>query len=205
MCQENPSITFFLCTIGRKCAKVMLQSILKQYGKGIDKVEMFFDGPNFQEVGPEYFQEEIEAFGEDLIIHVLPENLGCWGHSIRNAYQKTFNTDYIWNIDDDDYIPDNVLPRIREDLKANYGKLLLYKFRNSDGIRWRDRLIEHGNLGTPSGLIPNFPDLMGHWGEWAGGDAHFYATTAEKLGMNNIIWVDFVIYSLRPHVYGLYP
>lgn len=202
MSQENPSITFFLCTIGRRCAKTMLQSILKQYGKGIDKVEMFFDGPNFQEVGPEYFQEEIEAFGEDLVIHVLPENLGCWGHSIRNAYQKTFTTDYVWNIDDDDYIPDGVVPRIREDLKANFGKMLMYKFRNSDGIRWRNPIIEHGNVGTPSGLIPNRPEVFGHWGEWAGGDAHFYATTEGNIGRSNIIWIDFVTYKIRPEVWG---
>lgn len=198
----NPSITFFIATIGRKTMTNTLRSLYGQFNHGRDKIEVFFDGPNFREVGPEYFQPEKDLFGEDLTFHVLPENLGCFGHCIRNVYQGTFNTEYIHHCDDDDNYIENILPQVRNDIKENFGKLLIYKFMNSDGIRWRTQDITHGNVGTPSGLIPNCPEIMGHWGEWAGGDAHFYETTRDKIGMYNIVFKDTVIYRIRPHVYG---
>jgi hypothetical protein len=204
MSEINPSITFFIATIGKKTLTMVLRSLYGQFNHRVDKIEVFFDGPNFQEVGPEYFKSEQDLYGEDLRMTVLPQNLGCWGHSIRNTYQKTFSTDYIHHADDDDYYVEGALHSVREDLRNHFGKLILYQFRNSDGIRWKDRTIEHGNLGTPNGMIPNRPEIMGTWGEWAGGDAHFYATTADKIGHGNIVWMPTVIYAIRPHVYGLY-
>ena len=198
----RPSITFFGATTGRKTLTNILRSLYGQFDHGNDRIELFFDGPTFTEVGPDYFQPEQELYGEDLIIHLLPENLGCWGHSIRNKFQGTFHTDYISNFDDDDVYAENCMLQVRQDIKENFGKLLMYKFRNCDGIQWREPVIKHGNVGTPTGLIPNDPSILGTWGEFAGGDAYFYETTRDKIGNNNIVWKDFLIYKTRPHVYG---
>jgi len=202
MSRENPSITFFIATIGRKMMANIIRSLYGQFQHGHDKIEVFFDGPNFQECGPEYFKAEQDLYGEDLRMHVLPENLGCYGHSIRNVYQRSFHTDYIHHADDDDQYIEGCMPQVRTDLIENYGKLSIYKFMNSDGIRWRIPKLEHGNVGTPSGMIPNRPEIMGWWGEWAGGDAYFYETTRDKIGAHNIIFKDTLIYKIRPHVYG---
>lgn len=195
------SITFFIATIGRKTLKNNLRSLFGQF-HWEDRIEIFFDGPSFAEVGPEYFAEEQEMYGKNLVMHVLPENLGCFGHSIRNAYQKSFHTDFVYNCDDDDNFYPDVMNEVHHDLAANLGKLLLYKFRNVDGMRWRNQVIEHGNVGTPSGMIPNIPDIMGHWVEAAGGDSSFYIETASKLGMENVVWKELALMRVRPHVYG---
>lgn len=199
---ENPSITFFIATTGRRTMSNTLRSLYGQFNRGVDKIEVFFDGPTFTDAGPEYFQPEKDMYGEDLIFHVLPQNLGCYGHCVRNAYQGSFHTDYIHHADDDDSYYENVMPQVRTDMKENFGKLIMYKFQNTDGIQWHTQEIKHGNIGTPSGLIPNNPAIMGHWGEWAGGDAHFYMTTIEKLGIQNVVWKNTVIYRVRPHVFG---
>jgi hypothetical protein len=198
----RPSITFFIATTGRSTMRNTLRSLYGQFDHGVDKIEVFFDGPNFTDAGPEYFQPEKDLYGEDLIFHVLPENLGCYGHCIRNKYQGSFHTDYIHHCDDDDSYYENIIPSVKTDLRNNFGKLLIYKFRNVDGIRWNKPVIQHGNIGTPSGMIPNYPELMGWWGEWHGGDANFYETMRDKIGNDNIIFKDLVIYRVRPHVYG---
>lgn len=200
---ENPSITFFIATIGRRTLKNCIRSLYGQFNHGVDRIEVFFDGPNFYDADPAYFKPEQDLYGEDLIMHVLPENLGYWGHAIRNAYQNTFHTDYIHNCDDDDYYPEAALLRVRSDIQQHYGKLLMYKFRNSDGIQWHVKNIQHGNVGTPTGMIPNRPEIMGEWGYGNGGDYVFYLTTQDKIGKNNIVWIDHIIYKIRPHVYGL--
>lgn len=179
-----------------------LRSLYGQFYHGIDKIEVFFDGPDFTEVGPEFFQPEKDLYGEDLVFHVLPENLGYWGHGIRNKYQGSFSSDYIHHGDDDDNYCEGVLPQIKHDLVVEFGKVLLYRFRNSDGIRWSHRSIEHGNIGTPSGLIPNRPEIFGEWGNFHGGDSQFYSQLREKVGDGNIVWKDLIIYRIRPHVYG---
>ena len=201
MSQANPSITFLIATSGRKTLRDTVRSLYGQFNHGIDKIEVFFDGPPV-EVGPNYFYAEEQLYNGDLTLHQLPDNLGYWGHAIRNKFQKTFKTDYVHHGDDDDQYAEAVMFRVRNDLRDNFGKLLLYKFRNSDGIVWTRPEFYFGNLGTPSGMIPNNPDIMGEWGLYGGGDFQFYEETRDKIGIENIIWKDLIIYKIRPHVYG---
>jgi hypothetical protein len=203
--RDNPSITFLVATNGKKTLRNVLRSMYGQFFHGLDKFEVYFDGPDFAEVGPEYFRDELNLYKVgDLNFHVLPENLGYWGHGIRNTYQKTFTTDYIHHIDDDDCYIENVMPRVHKDLKDNYGKILMYRFRNK-GVpypQWDDPEIRCGNIGTPSGMIPNNPNIMGEWGYFYGGDAQFYEQTRDKIGTENIVWKTLEIVKLRPHLSG---
>jgi hypothetical protein len=203
MSQENPNITFFIATTGRKTLANTLRSLYGQFGHGLDVIEVFFDGPNFTEVGPEFFQPEQDLYGNDLKFHVLTENLGCYGHGVRNAYQGTFQSDYIHHMDDDDmYCPD-VIPSVRSDMKTFYGKLLIYKFRaHGGGITGGTNNFTCGFVGTPAGLIPNRPEIFGRWVEAYGGDAEFYTQTRDKIGWNNVVYRDRKIVLTRPHVYG---
>jgi hypothetical protein len=199
---RNPSITFFITTIGHKTLKNTLRSLYGQLNHGIDKVEVFFDGPNFVEVGPEYFQPEQDLYGNDLSMTVLPENLGFWGHGIRNKFQKTFTTDYIHNSDDDDEFCPGSFHQVRRDLKDNYGKVLIYKIKADGGNIWMDKNIRFGNIGTPSGLIFNRPEIFGEWGSFYGGDYQFYEQVQNNIGKENIIFKDTFIYITKPLTKG---
>lgn len=196
MSKECPSITYFLCTIGKRKMTNIVRSIYGQFIRGHDKIAVFFDGPNFAEVGPEYFQSEWDLYGEDISYTVLPQNLGFWGHGIRNLYQTTFSTDYIYNIDDDDQMIEGIIPSVRSDLATHYGKIIIYKIQARGGLIWNSPTLAYGNVGTPSGFIYNNPKIMGHWGEWYGGDYEFYRSTAEKIGMENIIFDKKIIYKV---------
>jgi hypothetical protein len=203
MNKDNPSICYFIPTLGRKTLTNTLRSLYGQFGHSLDKIEVFFDGSNFTEVGPDYFQSEQDLYGSDLIFHVLDHNLGCYGHGIRNTYQGTFQTDYIHHMDDDDMYANNVIPSIRSDLRTWYGKMIIYKFRaHGGGIVGGSDDFRHGFVGTPAGLIPNRPEIFGHWVEAYGGDADFYSQTRDKIGKGNVVYKNRIIVLTRPHVYG---
>jgi hypothetical protein len=128
MSAVDPNICFFIASIGQKSLKNTLRSLYGQFGYGKDKVYLYFDGRC--DAGVKYFQEEYDLYGSDLIVTMLPGNLGHWGHGIRNKFLSQLPCDYIHNMDDDDaYYPD-VIPSVKQDIINNYGKLLIYKFKN---------------------------------------------------------------------------
>ncbi len=203
MSKENPNIGFLIPTTGRKTLANVLRSLYGQFGHGHDKIYLYFDGPNFTEVGPEFFQPEQELYGNDLIITILPENLGYYGHGIRNTYQDKLQTDYIHHMDDDDMYCNNIIPTVRSDLRTWYGKLLIYRFRaHGGGIVGGSDNFNCGFVGTPAGMIPNNPSIFGRWTEGYGGDSDFYVQTRDKIGRGNVVYRQTLIVLTRPHVYG---
>lgn len=203
MSKENPSITFFIATLGRATLENTLRSLFGQFGFGNDKIKVFVDG--IPQIDMSIFDPLLSLYNDisagSLEFILLPENLGYFGHAIRNMYQTTFSTDYIHHADDDDRYTENIIPSIRSDLRTNFGKLIIYKFRNTGGdIVGKTKQIAYGHVGTPSGLVPNNPNIMGEWGRFHGGDATFYETTANKIGKENIVFIDRIIYICRPHL-----
>lgn len=200
-----PGITFFITTIGKSTLNNTIRSLYGQMSWGNDKIKVFFDGMCLSDKS--IFYETFDLFNNtykgSLEFIYEPKNLGFWGHGLRNKYMSSFDTDYIACGDDDDIWADSVLPKIRTDISNNPNKLLLYKFRSiNKNVIWNTREIKHGNIGTPSGLIPNKPEIFGEWGYFHGGDAQFYEQTANKIGNRNIVWKDTIIYLVRPDIYG---
>lgn len=203
MSRDNPSITFFIATLGRSTLLNTLHSLFGQFGFGVDCIKVFVDGP--PQVDMTIFNDISTMYNDispgSLEFIYLPENLGYWGHAIRNKYQCEFNTDYIHHADDDDIYSPHIIPQVRSDLKSNYSKLVMYKFKNSGGgIIGNKKKIIHGDVGTPSGLIPNNPKIMGEWGLFHGGDFAFYENTQRKIGKSGIVYIDRLIYICRPHL-----
>jgi hypothetical protein len=202
---NNPSITYLITSIGRPFLDVMLRSIHGQFNWDVDKIKIYIDGPVTQDLS--IFYETMDLYNNHVSgsceMWNCNEHLGYWGHGIRNKYQSSCTTDYIFNCDDDDIVAENTMNQVRRDLKDNYGKLLVYKFRTiGGGIIWTDPVIRFGNVGTPSGLIPNRSEIFGEWGLFYGGDYQFYQQTADKIGRENVVFKDIVIYKVRPDVYG---
>src|SRR4030042_4283642 len=122
MNKDNPSIGYLIASIGHSTLTNTLRSLYGQFGHGHDKIYLYFDGKC--DAGFNYFQSEYDLYGSDMIVTMLPENLGCYGHGIRNTYQDKCTTDYIHHMDDDDMYVGNVVPGIRNDLRTFYGKMI---------------------------------------------------------------------------------
>ena len=202
MSQESPSITYFIATTGRPSLENTVRSLYGQFGWGIDKIKIFVDGPqpknlDFMGVVSEMYNDRDPGSLE--IVH-LDENLGFWGHGIRNKYQTTFATDYVHNMDDDDAYVDGHIPLIRNKLSQNFGKVLICKFKSSGNrVVWQNKIVKFGEIGTPSGLIPNRPEVFGEWGYEYGGDFKFYSEVQNHIGKENIVFTDLLIVNTRPH------
>lgn len=198
---KNPSITYLIASTGRETLKDTLRSLYGQFGFGFDKIKLFFDARC--DKGIEFFKEEFDLYGDSLEYEIIPENLGFWGHGIRNKYQTTCDTDYIHHMDDDDIYCEGCIPKVRSHLKQNYGKVVIFKFRSHGGrIVWNKPQILDANVGTPSGFIFNRPEIMGTWGLHYGGDFSFYNEVQEKIGKENLIFIDLLIVKTRPKNYG---
>src|ERR1051325_10344038 len=122
---RNPSITYIITSIGRETLKDTLRSLHGQFGFGVDKIRLYFDGQ--PDISP--FTEEFDLFGKGMDVIVIGKTLGYWGHGIRNEYQDWCSTDYIHHMDDDDIYVSGCIPTIRTKLQQNYGKVLICKFR----------------------------------------------------------------------------
>lgn len=198
---SNPSITYLITSTGRETLKDTLRSLYGQFAFGLDKIRLYFDG-GF-DYSLETFSDEFALFGEDIFVAPLLENLGYWGHAIRNQFQSHCSTDYIHHMDDDDIYVEGSLFKIRELMKANYGKVILAKFRADGGrVVWKKHSIEYGEIGTPSGFIFNRADIAGTWALRHGGDYLFYKEVEDNIGKENLVFADVLVVKTKPRVYG---
>lgn len=197
---HNPSIGYLITSVGRDTLKDTLRSLYGQFAHGLDRIYLYFDGRC--ELGIDHFSEEFEMYGNDIQWKLLPENLGYWGHGIRNTYQTECETDYVHNMDDDDIYVEGTIPIARSAIQKAYGKVLICKFRNGGTVIWRKQKISFGDIGTPSGFIPNRREVFGTWGYGYGGDYDFYTSLQERIGKENLVFNGTLIVKTRPRIYG---
>lgn len=198
---RNPSITYLITTVGEETLQQTLRSLYGQFGFGLDKVLLVFDGKMINHFTK--FDDEVKMYGDSIEVAILDKNLGFWGHGIRNKYQHTCDTDYIHHMDSDDVYSPDVIKKVRQDLRENYGKLVIYKFRSDNNrVVWETPKLAFAQVGTPSGLIPNRKEIFGNWGYFYGGDFQFYQQVAENIGNENIVFKPDIIVKTKPHIYG---
>lgn len=74
-------------------------------------------------------------------------------------------------------------------------------YHGPGGTLWHERVVRHGNIGSPMLLVPNIPGKLGQWrhhmgGFSGGGD---YVFCAETVGLQGPpIWVPEVVCVIRP-------
>ena len=128
------------------------------------------------------------------------DNLGYWGHGVRNKYQKELKGDYILHADDDDIYIEGSIDIIKKSIAKNIGKMLLFKFYHNykkNEYYWKYPIIKLNNIGTPCGAIPNIPENMGRWEYKYGGDYNFYNSCKF-----DYIFIDEYIYVVKPSENG---
>jgi hypothetical protein len=181
------SLHLLLPTIGRHSIFNMLDSIAGQISCA-DYLTIVYDGiinsNNVLDV-----IEYIRDWKCNIKIYIEIDNLGYWGHSIRNMYRE-LEGDFILHIDDDDILHERGLEIIRSNcVNTNYSYIFCFKM--NDKIFWEYPDIKEGNIGTPCGVIPIKINKLCSWGLKYGGDYNFYLDIKKH---SKITFIQKVIY-----------
>ena len=185
------SISVLISTIGNDSLIDMLNSLKHQLSEN-DYLYVISDGFDYHEEVKNIISN-FNGYVCNLKVIYENENLGYWGHGVRNKYQKQLKGDYILHADDDDIYINGSIDRIKESISENNGKMLLFKFYHNyskNEYFWRVPVLMLNNIGTPCGAIPNIPEKMGTWGYRYGGDFDFYNSCKfEERFINEYIYV----------------
>lgn len=182
------SFHVLLATIGKKSIFSMIEMLKKQLHK-IDYLTIIFDG-----IGNTNNIEEIRNYITDfqckVNVIIQEENLGFWGHGIRNKY-KDLEGDFCYHIDDDDVLFDNSFDDIRKhcnDLNMIYiFKIML----ENNSIIWKKKEFIYSKISTQSCVIPIHINKEGYWVLKYGGDYDHHLQLARKY---NVLFIDKLIY-----------
>jgi len=192
------TISVFITTIGRPTLNGMLLSLVNELTEK-DTLYIFIDGKDNETKSKLIINNVINLFVCEVIITVEDTPLGYWGHGLRNKYQSQLKGDYIMHGDDDDAYIEGSFDKIREKINNsdNDDVIYYYKFYTNFSLKvfvWNNPALSFGNIGTPSGVIPNKPELFGEWGYVHGGDYFFY----NSCKFNHEEFVDEIIYMVKP-------
>jgi hypothetical protein len=186
--QKKYSLHVLMATIGKKSIFNIL-SMLKTQLNEIDFLTIVFDGLENSKNAP-YIQSFCKDFKCKVNIIIEQQNLGYWGHGIRNKHNN-LEGDFIYHIDDDDILYDDSFNNIR---KYAVDTDIIYIFKimtEKGGIIWKNPLLEYSKVSTQSGVIPSQINKKGYWALKYGGDFDFYNNLSKEYEM---IFIDKLIY-----------
>jgi len=182
------SYHILLATIGKNTIFNILFMLKKQLLK-TDFLTIIFDGRE-KSNNIDIVKNICKDFLCNITIIIEEENLGFWGHGIRNKYNN-LEGDFIYHIDDDDIIFENTFDIIRKHCVDN-NIIYLFKIQlENNSIVWKNKVIKEGEISTQSGIIPMHINKDGYWSLRYGGDFDFYNNLSKKY---NIIFIDKLIY-----------
>jgi len=186
--EKNYSYHILLATIGKKSIFNILMMLKKQLLK-TDFLTIVFDGVE-KSNNIDLIKDFCKDFTCNITIILEEENLGYWGHGIRNKYNN-LEGDFIYHIDDDDIIFENTFDIIRKHCVDN-NIIYLFKIQlENNNIVWKNKIIKEGEISTQSGIIPMHINKHGYWSLRYGGDFDYYNNLSKKY---NIIFIDKLIY-----------
>jgi len=182
------SFHVLLATIGKKSIFNIL-SALKIQLSNIDYLTIVFDGID-KSKNIEKVKEFTKTFLCKVNIIIEENNLGYWGHAIRNKHND-LEGDFIYHVDDDDILYDNSFDIIR---KYCIDKNIIYIFKiilENNSVVWNNKAIQISKISTQSGIIPTRFNKESYWELKYGGDYYFYKQLYEKY---NMVFIDKIIY-----------
>ena len=185
---KNYSFHVLLATIGKSSIFNILKQLKKQLNMN-DYLTIVFDGIN-NSYNAIFVKKFCENFSCKVNIIVEKDNLGFWGHGIRNKYNY-LEGDFIYHIDDDDTLYDDTFNNIRYHCK-DLNTIYIFKIMlENKSIVWNEKKIKYSKISTQSGVIPMNINKNGYWELKYGGDFDFYNNLSKKY---NIIFIDKLIY-----------
>ena len=187
---QNKDYSFhvLLATIGKESIFKILKMLDEQL-TSIDFLTIVFDGKD-KSKNIIKITNFVSTFKCKVNIMVEEENLGYWGHGIRNKHND-LEGDFVFHIDDDDILCDNSFDIIRKYCKDTN---IIYIFKimlENGGIVWKTKSLKYSHISTQSGIIPTGINKNGYWELKYGGDFDFYKNLADKY---HILFIDSLIY-----------
>jgi len=183
------SFHVLLATIGKISILKMLELLKKQLSE-IDFLTIVFDGKD-KSKNINIIKQYCNDFKCKVNIIIEENNLGYWGHGIRNKHNQLLGGDFIYHIDDDDVIFNNTFEVLRKYCK-DINTIYIFKIiLENNKIVWRKPEIELNYISTQNGVIPRDINNKGYWELKYGGDYSFYKGITDKY---NTIFIDKIIY-----------
>lgn len=188
----NHSIAVVVATTGRRT----LQATLSSFGPDLhsrDVVHVCMDGRG--DLVRRMVEEMSEQYFGNWFYHE-GDNLGYWGHAVRNHLMPMVTTDLVWHLDDDDVAAPGAIAAIRH----SEGKWTIFRMRFMEGhpangiICWRNQRLVKGDIGTPMIIAP--PSKARFDLEY-GGDFGYVMDLVDELGPPS--WDDRIIALIRPN------
>lgn len=182
------SFHILLATIGKPTIFNILSSLKNQL-TNFDFLTIVFDGKD-KSKNIDKIKEFLINFQCKVNIIIEENNLGYWGHGIRNKYNN-LEGDFIYHIDDDDIIYDDSLKIIRNHCIDNNFIYIFKIILENNSVIWNNKSINKSKISTQSGVIPMKMNKEGYWKLEYGGDYYFYKDLYEKF---NMIFINKIIY-----------
>lgn len=185
------SLTIIVATTGRRTLRATLSSFAPDLHSD-DVVHVCMDGRDdlvrrlTEEMAGRYFGRWFYHEGD---------NLGYWGHAVRNHLLPIVGTDLVWHLDDDDVAAPGALGSIRH----SEGIWTIFRMQfceghHANGITcWRQRRLTKGDIGTPMVIAP--PSKARFALEY-GGDFAYVMGLLDEFGQP--AWDERVIALIRP-------
>jgi hypothetical protein len=189
------SFTVFLTTIGRPTLRRMLNSLVNQL-TALDYLYIAIDGEDSVADTKSILSDYEGKWQCHLIIIEHKTNLGYWGHSLRNYYQKQLEGDYILHADDDNIYVDGAFDLIRKLVIHRYHLYVFQVEINKGHIVPQPDQIEINNIDTACGVVANLPHYFEEWKLCRGGDYNFWSSTAKHFHDSHIHFTHQVIYKM---------
>lgn len=189
------SLTVVVATVGRKSLRATLDSFGPDLHPG-DFVHICMDG---RSDGVRWVAHEMADKYWGKWFYHEGENLGFWGHAVRNQILPVCGTDLIWHLDDDDVAAPGALNAIRH----SEGAWTIFRMRFMKGhpasgvVCWRNKVLRRGDIGTPMIVAP--PSNARFALEY-GGDFAYAEGLRKELGEPS--WDERVIALIRPEEVG---
>lgn len=184
------SIHVLLATIGNDSIFNILKC-LKLELKNNDYLTIVFDASkkNFEKV-----KEFCNKINANVNIIYEENNLGFWGHGIRNKHNK-LKGDFIYHIDDDDIIIENSFNFVRDILKDKDTIYIFKIISEINEVIWKSPVIKLNQISTQSGFIPSRLNYKSFWEYKYGGDFDFYNNLIKNT--DKILFIDKIIYKKK--------
>ena len=186
--QKKPfSFHVLLATIGKETIYNILNMLKIQLNE-FDYLTIVFDGKKSKNV--EKIKNFLFNFKCKVNVILENENLGFWGHGIRNKHND-LTGDFIYHIDDDDILYEDTFLNIRKHCN-NINTIYIFKIMlENKKIIWKNKDIKINEISTQSGVIPQEMNKNGYWALKYGGDYDFYKELSHKY---HVIFIDKLIY-----------
>lgn len=179
----SKSFNVVIATAGRPSLQRMVDSIAPQLTE-CDYLTIIWDC--------QPMPLQIDSDCQVISLH-NPEPLGFWGHGSRTRWQNELPGDYFINGDDDDVFDALAMNTIRSHCTEK--KLYIFKMSSGGTVIPLTDEVRIGNVGTPCGVYPKIDNLPS-WGEFYGGDGHFYVELSKILPVE---FVRKIIYIIDPN------